>query len=56
MENSSVIDLLLKHKSIRKYTADPIPEPVLNKVLEAGTRAATTGNMQLYSVIVTKDP
>ncbi len=56
MENSSVIDLLLNHKSIRKYTADPIPEPVLRKVLEAGARAATTGNMQLYSVIVTKDP
>lgn len=56
MEHSSVIDLLLKHKSIRKYTADAIPEPVLRKVLEAGTRAATTGNMQLYSVIVTKDP
>lgn len=56
MENSSVIDLLLKHKSIRKYTADPVPEAVLRKVLAAGTRAATTGNMQLYSVIVTKDP
>lgn len=56
MENPSVIDLLLKHKSIRKYTADAIPEPVLRQVLEAGTRAATTGNMQLYSVIVTKDP
>ncbi|MDE6105630.1 MAG: nitroreductase family protein [Bacteroidales bacterium] len=56
MENASVIDCLLKHKSIRKYTADPVPESVLHQVLEAGTRAATTGNMQLYSVIVTKDP
>lgn len=55
MEITPVIDLLLKHRSIRKYTADPIPDSVLQQVLEAGTRAATTGNMQLYSVIVTKD-
>lgn len=55
MEISPVIDLLLKHRSIRKYTSDPIPDSVLKQILEAGARAATTGNMQLYSVIVTQD-
>ena len=28
---------------------------MLSQILEAGTRASTTGNMQLYSVIVTRD-
>lgn len=55
MENSAVIDLLLNHRSIRHYTAQPISEEVLQKILEAGTMAATTGNMQLYSVIVTRE-
>ena len=46
---------LLTHKTIRKYKNDPIPEEILNKILEAGFRASTTGNMQVYSVIVSKE-
>ena len=48
-------DTLLNHRSIRKYTQDPIPYKILEYILEAGTRASTTGNMQLYSIIVTTD-
>lgn len=46
---------LLAHRSIRKFKKTPIEEDVLNKILNAGTRASTTGNMQVYSIIVTKD-
>ena len=48
-------DTLLNHRSIRKYKPDPIPSPILDYILEAGTRASTTGNMQLYSIIVTTE-
>lgn len=48
-------DTLLNHRSIRKYTSDPIPNPILDYILEAGTRASTTGNMQLYSIVVTTE-
>jgi nitroreductase len=48
-------DTLLNHRSIRKYKQDPIPNTILDYILEAGTRASTTGNMQLYSIIVTTD-
>lgn len=48
-------DTLLNHISIRKYKQDPIPDTILQYILEAGTRASTTGNMQLYSIIVTTD-
>ncbi len=45
---------IFEHKSIRKYKDTPISEDILNKILEAGSRASTTGNMQVYSIIVTK--
>ena len=48
-------DTLLNHRSIRKYTGDPIPSPILDYILEAGTRASTTGNMQVYSIIVSTE-
>lgn len=48
-------DTLLSHRSIRKYKPDPIPMQILDYILEAGTRASTTGNMQLYSIVVTTE-
>jgi nitroreductase len=50
-----MFDTILNHRSIRKYTGDPIPNQILDYVLEAGTRASTTGNMQVYSVVVTTE-
>lgn len=49
------LDNLLKHRSIRKYKSDPIDDNILENILHAGFRASTTGNMQVYSVILTKD-
>lgn len=48
-------DTLLNHRSIRKYKPDPIPTQILDYILEAGTRASTSGNMQLYSIVVTTE-
>jgi nitroreductase len=48
-------DTILNHKTIRKYTGDPIPVKILDYILEAGTRASTTGNMQVYSIVVTTE-
>ena len=45
----------LKHRSIRKYRSTPIPDKLLSELLEAATRASTCGNMQLYSLVVTRD-
>ena len=49
-----MIQTILNHRSIRKYADKDIPEEILSKILEAGSRASTTGNMQVYSMIVTK--
>ncbi len=48
-------DILFKHRSIRKYESRLIDEAVLREILAAGTRASTTGNMQVYSIVVTTD-
>lgn len=42
-------------RSIRKYTGEDIPDALLNELLETAARASNTGNMQLYSVVVTRD-
>lgn len=44
---------MLSHRSIRKFRKSEIPEEILNKILHAGTRASTTGNMQAYSMVIT---
>jgi len=49
-----MLQTLLQHKTIRKYKPDFIPQNLLNEILEAGTRASTTGNMQVYSIIVSQ--
>lgn len=48
-----MIKEIAEHRSIRKFQDTPVPEAVLNEILEAGTRASNTGNMQLYSMIAT---
>ena len=46
---------ILEHRTIRKYKNDPIPQEHIELILKAAIRASTTGNMQLYSIIVTTD-
>lgn len=47
--------VLLDRRSIRKYSADPVDDNLLNDLLTMGCRASNTGNMQAYSIIITKD-
>lgn len=50
-----MLDTIFDHRSVRKYKSEPVDDAILNKIMEAGTRASTTGNMQVYSMIVTRD-
>ena len=51
-----MLQTIMNHRSIRKYRDTPVGRELIEKILEAGTRASTTGNMQAYSMIVTTDP
>lgn len=48
-------DTFFTRRTVRKYKDDEIESGLLERILTAGTRASTTGNMQLYSIIVTRD-
>jgi len=50
------LDFITQHRSIRKYKPDPVPEETLTDILDAGIRASSSGNMQSYSIIVTRSP
>lgn len=50
-----MIEQLLSHRTIRKYKDTPVEEKTIRRILEAGCRASTTGNMQLYSIVITRD-
>jgi len=50
-----MIDTILNHRSIRRYKDKTIPEPLLGEILTAASRASTTGNMQVYSIVITRD-
>jgi len=51
-----IIDCLFNHRSIRKFKDGAIEQETMETILKAGTRAATGGNLQLYSFVVIDDP
>ncbi|HEY3235146.1 MAG TPA: nitroreductase family protein [Polyangiaceae bacterium] len=50
------LEQIHNHRSIRTFTPESVPEPILDQILGAAVRAPTGGNMQLYSIIVTTEP
>ena len=51
----TTIKTIHQHRSIRQYKPDLVPDKLLTEILEAGIRASSSGNMQTYSIIVTRD-
>ena len=49
------MDCIKNRRTIRKYKQDDVPASLLNELLEEAFRASTMGNMQLYSVVVTRN-
>jgi Nitroreductase len=50
-----ISDILLDRRTIRKYSPEPLDDKLLNELLVMGCRASTTGNMQVYSIVITRD-
>ena len=49
------MDCIKNRRTIRKYKQEDVAATLLNELLEEAFRASTMGNMQLYSVVVTRD-
>lgn len=47
--------LMSAHRSIRSYSSDPVSAEALADILHAATRASSSGNMQTYSIVVTRE-
>ncbi len=48
------MESIKNRRTIRKYKSQNISDDLLNELLQEAFRASTMGNMQLYSVIVTR--
>ena len=46
----------LNHRSVRNYKPDPIPEGTLAGLIGAAQSAATSSNLQLWSIVSVMDP
>ena len=55
LKTMDVFTAIKKRRSIRKYQDREIPEPILNKILEAGRLAPSASNLQEYKIIVVRD-
>jgi len=51
-----IIDVITSRKSIRRYKPDPIPDEMIDKILEAARWAPTGENYQPWRFIVIRDP
>jgi nitroreductase len=49
------VDAALRRRSVRRYTADPVPEALLTTLLSAMARAPSANNTQPWRVVVVRD-
>lgn len=50
------ITTLLRHRSVRSYTAAAVSDDVLDVMLAAAQSASTSSNLQCWSVVAVRDP
>jgi nitroreductase len=53
---NDVIEGLLAHRSVRAYLPNSLPDGIEGVLLAAAQSAATSSNMQMWSVVAVRDP
>src|SRR6187399_2858797 len=53
---SEVLDLLLAHRSVRKFAPGDVTDDHLQAMVAAAQSAPTSSNLQPWSVVVVRDP
>jgi coenzyme F420-0:L-glutamate ligase/coenzyme F420-1:gamma-L-glutamate ligase len=54
--NNPKIDFLFTRRSIRRFKPDPVPEPVIRRILEAAHAAPSAHNTRPWRFVVLRDP
>jgi nitroreductase len=55
-DEPGIFETIYSLRAMRRLKPDPVPEPLLWKVLEAGTKAPSGGNSQPWEFVVVRDP
>lgn len=53
---NETLDTVLSHRSVRAYTPDPVPEGAIELAVAAAQSAASSSNLQPWSVVAVEDP
>ncbi|AGT10964.1 NADPH-dependent oxidoreductase [Paracoccus aminophilus] len=53
---NDTLAVLLDHRSVRSYLADPLPEGFLETIISASSSAPSSSNVQAWSVVAVTDP
>ncbi|WP_172253528.1 oxygen-insensitive NADPH nitroreductase [Saccharibacillus deserti] len=53
---NDTLSLLMNHRSVRKYTDQPVAREHLEAIVAAGQMASSSSNVQAYTVIAVTDP
>lgn len=53
---NDTLALLLRHRSVRAYLNEPLPEGTLEAIVAAAQSASTSSNLQAWSVVAVEDP
>ncbi len=48
--------LMARQRAVREFTADPVDDATIERILEAATRAPSAKNVQVLRFLVVKDP
>ncbi|WP_438381601.1 NADPH-dependent oxidoreductase [Asaia sp. BMEF1] len=56
VSQSAVFDSLLTHRSVRAYLPNALPEGTIEAAIAAAQSAATSSNLQCWTVIAVEDP
>ena len=51
----AVLNHIADHRSVRKFSGADVDDALLDEIISTAMRSSTNGNMQTYSVIVTRD-
>ncbi|KAA2301265.1 NADPH-dependent oxidoreductase, partial [Clostridioides difficile] len=52
---NETIELMMKHRSVRKFKPDPVSEEQLAAIVAAGQMASSSSSVQAYTVIAVTD-
>ena len=56
VDPDALLDLIRSRRSIRHYQPEPVPDLLLEQVLEAGRWAPSASNQQPWAFVVVRDP